>query len=500
LDRAQRTALACLAVVAAAVAVIRIPALWGTIQDDGFIYFRIATNAASALGPVFNPGDRVDAATSPVWTALLAIAARLGAPLTIAAPLVGLLCTIATIVLVARWMMELAPPRTVPAVLLGLVAPLLLVADARFWLYAFSGMETPLAALTWIWATRALVQRWFQGKSTRVAGWALLVACLVRPEFVLFAVGFAVVAIVRRTIAPGALLRTLLPALVGGVAYLVAHTLYFGDPLPNTYYAKRASDWTHVRIGLDYLRQLPATYPALLFAFVALAAPSLRGVASGWTLGIVLFTFHVVSLGGDHFVFHRPYVLVRPMALALAGAAAIQIWTTRSLPIRVATAALAAAALLVTARQRVPAGAFAWVRNSGQLGYALARTYPPDTRVGMFAIGAAGYTSGLPVVDALGLADRTVARHDFSHEHCCALDIGHERGDPAYVLDHADVVVLFGAYSPVPFESLEEVREGFYSHKKFLAAAEVAVAKRRFRLRDLEFAPGAHWAVLEKLR
>lgn len=500
MDRASRTALACLAVVAAAVALVRIPVFWGTIQDDGFIYLRIASNAAHGHGPVFNPGERVDAATSPVWTALLAGAARAGAPLTVAAPLLGLLCAIGTIVLVARWVLELAAPRTLPALLLGLATPLLLVIDARFWLYAFSGMETPLAALAWVWAARALVQRWFQGKKTRLAGWAVLVASLVRPEFVVFAAGFAVVALAKRTISPGALARSLLPAIVGGAAYLMAHTLYFGDPLPNTYYAKRASDWAHVRIGLAWLRALPVTYPALLFALAALAAPSLRGMTFGWALGFVLFTVHVISLGGDHFVFHRPFIPVRAMALALAGAAAVQIWTTRSLPIRVATTALAVAAFLVTTRRQVPAGAFAWVRNSAELGYALARTYPPDTRVGMFAIGAAGYTSGLPVVDALGLADRAVARHDLSHEHVCALDIGHERGDPAYVLEHADVVVFFGAYSPIRFESLEEVREGFYSQKKFLAAAEAAVQKRRFRLRDLEFAPGAHWALLEKVR
>src|SRR5262249_43459802 len=147
---------------------------------------------------------------------------------------------------------------------------------------------------------------------------------------------------------------------------------------------------------------------------------------------------------------------------------------------------------------RVRAGAFAWVRHAAQLGHALARTYSGSTRVGLFAIGATGYTSRLPVVDALGLADRHIARCDLSHEHSCALDIAHERGHAEYVLAHADVIVRWGAYAPVPFEDLDEVREGFYSHKKFLAAARRAVADGRFRLRNIEFEPGAYWVVLER--
>ncbi len=93
-----------------------------------------------------------------------------------------------------------------------------------------------------------------------------------------------------------------------------------------------------------------------------------------------------------------------------------------------------------------------------------------------------------------------MARQDLSHEHVCHLDIGHERGDPAYLLDKTDVVVLFAAYAPVEFETLEEVREGFYSHKKFIQAAKDAIQRGQFVLRNIEFLPGVHWAVLERTR
>jgi hypothetical protein len=89
----------------------------------------------------------------------------------------------------------------------------------------------------------------------------VLLAVLVRPEFVLLVVGLALVAFLRRTVAPPQLWRALAPAAVGGVLYLVAHLLYFGDIFPNTYYAKRASDWAHLTIGLDYFARFPLVYP-----------------------------------------------------------------------------------------------------------------------------------------------------------------------------------------------------------------------------------------------
>jgi hypothetical protein len=500
LDRTQRLALAGLAVLGAAVVLQRIPLLATGLQDDGYIYFRIAENAARGLGPVFTPGERVDAATSPVWMWLLAGAARLGLPLPWSAGALGLICIVGAAVLCGRWAIELGAPRRPPALAVTLAAPALLVADLRFQLYGFSGMETALTALVWLWATRALARTWITHQPERFAAPAALAALLVRPEFAVLLVGLAAVALAGRR-APGRrVARTLLPVGLGLLLYLAAHALYFGTFLPNTYHAKRASDWAHARLGLAYLAELPRTYPWLLAGLLALLLPRLRMVALAVTLGTALLAVHVVRLGGDHFIFHRPFVPVLPLSLALLGAAAGRLWERGGAAVRAATAAVLVLMLGLAGRQRLQPGAFEWVRAAAQLGHVLARTYPPQTRLGLVAIGATGYTSKLPVVDALGIADRHVARRDLSHEHVCALDIGHERGDPPYVLERADVVVPFAAYAPVPFENLDEIREGFYSQRKLLAAARPLLRSGSWRLRNLELGPGAYWAVLEKVR
>ncbi len=504
MPRAATTILACLAVLAATVALIRAPSFANFVQDDGFIYFRIASNVAHGAGPVFNAGERVDAATSPVWLWLLALAATLGLPLPLAAAWLGLAAWGATIVVAARWAFELQDDERVPgrasAAALGatFVGALALLLDDRFILYAFSGLETMLCACTWTWALRCLVRRWLQGRPARAAGIWVLLASLVRPEFVLFVAGVGLVALLRRSVAWREMVRTLMPAAVGGAVYVLAHTLYFGDPLPNTYYAKRAGDWAHARIGLHYVATFPRAYPWLGLVLVAFVLRRMRGVVLGFLAGLCLYALQVASLGGDHFEFYRAFLYVLPAAAAIVGATAACLVAQRRAWRTALVAAGAVAMLAMSARPHVRENAFAWVGLSARLGAALASTYPQDTRVGLFALGAAGYTSRLPVVDALWYADRHVARRDLSHEHVCALDIGHERGDPEYMLQHADVVVFFAAYAPVPYESLDEVREGFYSHKKFLAAAATALQRGTFRLRNIEFMPGAYWAVLER--
>lgn len=530
MNRTGALLIAGLAVVAALVAAARAPGLANSIQDDGFIYFRIAENAAAGNGPVFNPGERVDAATSPAWVWILAAAAALDVPLHVAAAALGLLAAVVSVLACGRWALELttvgAPAgagrdRTAQHGLnghpphigvLAITGALALALDDRVLAYAFSGMETLLCAGVWLWATRALVRRWIQELQARGAGWWALAAALVRPEFVILASGVGLAAVVRarsRRASLWMIARTLTPALVGGVAYLGAHALYFGDPLPNTYYAKRALDWEHARIGFDYVVGFVGAYPWVALVPIALLARSIRPVVASVGLALLLFSAHVVRLGGDHFEFHRMFIHVLPICAALAGAGAACI--VRDNPVGGTKRALRAARtitvtaavvsmLLLSSRTHVSPDGFQWVQVAARLGAALANTYPPETRIGLFALGATGYTSRLPVIDALGIADRHVARQDLSSEHVCHLDIGHERGDPEYVLARADVVVLFAAYSPVEFESLEEVRGGFYSHKKFVAAAKEALRSGRFVLRNIEFMPGAHWAVLERNR
>ena len=40
---------------------------WPCTADDAFITFRYAQNLVEGLGPVYNPGERVEGYSSPIW-------------------------------------------------------------------------------------------------------------------------------------------------------------------------------------------------------------------------------------------------------------------------------------------------------------------------------------------------------------------------------------------------------------------------------------------------
>ncbi|MGB2959960.1 MAG: hypothetical protein WBD30_13815, partial [Bacteroidota bacterium] len=46
---------------------------WNIQQDDSYIFFSYAQNLANGEGYIFNPGERVNATTSPLYTVLLAL-------------------------------------------------------------------------------------------------------------------------------------------------------------------------------------------------------------------------------------------------------------------------------------------------------------------------------------------------------------------------------------------------------------------------------------------
>ena len=67
------------------------------VSDDAFISLRYAANLLAGHGLVFNPGERVEGFTSPLWTLLLAGFGACGFDLLEAARALGLLCSILTL-------------------------------------------------------------------------------------------------------------------------------------------------------------------------------------------------------------------------------------------------------------------------------------------------------------------------------------------------------------------------------------------------------------------
>lgn len=292
------------------------------ISDDAFITMRYCDQLLAGNGPVYNPGERVEGYTHFLWFILLAIGHIAHLDAEFLGRYAALPVFAAGLFLLVRISGRLFPGR-------GGVwgAPVAAVAwalheDARW--FASGGLETAAFTATLLLAFDLLTLS-RRPQRGALAGWALAVAWLLRPDAALyFLLGVAYLATGGRES------RRLLRDFVGvwlllAGAHFVFRLLYYGAPLPNPYYAKSGGRayWPQ---GLVYLQTYFRAYFVLLLALPGLALvafDSLRRRRRPETspllyaaVAAVATAVYVTRVGGD-FMFARLFLPTTPFMLLL---------------------------------------------------------------------------------------------------------------------------------------------------------------------------------------
>jgi arabinofuranosyltransferase len=456
---------------------------WWT-ADDAFISFRYARNLVDGLGLVFNAGERVEGFTNLSWTLWVAVGLKLGFAAEAWANFWGLVCYLATIVLL--WIQHRSDARVwtdgrfvVPVAALGAA----LAVDWATW--SVSGMETALFTLlltaAFVAAGRSLSKEEGGGGWWLLAGLLSGLAALTRPDGMLPAYVIGLASLVwgrpRMRAAIGF-------ALAFAVVWLPAtswRVAYYGDFFPNTYYAKSAwlpwyeQGWHYAALFFERYWPLLAG-PILLIAaaIVGWARRSRRDPAA--TAGVALhgrivvlalaiavtYTGYVVRVGGD-FMFARLLIPTLPFYLLLLGYGLMLAPFTRPRWAQVAAVGLLAGIALTS----TPVGGTDWVH-----GIADERSYYSDKRVADLEHSAEVlgrvfeglpvrvafygdearivYRAGFPVAieGHAGLTDREVARQELPRRG----RVGHEKhASVEYLIERRAVHFTF---SRVPGEIL----------------------------------------------
>jgi hypothetical protein len=390
--------------------------LWGNFLftvDDTFISMRYAENLAGGAGAVFNPGERVEGYSTPLWVALLAILAWLPGDLLLPTKLLSsVACLACGCLLLSRLRRDGVAP---------LPATLLYLGSTPLFVWGVSGMETTLfACLLLLWAFAIAEAEPRPGPLLFLA----VLLLLARPEAPLpIGIGFAALAWRGRLTS-----RLAAAFAVIALALVAARFAYYGDYLPNTYHAKRFQTpgrwtitlWNYVRTYYLAAGLVPAAgVLAYLWKFrrkedLALAALCL------WP---VLFSMLV---GGDWMPQWRFMAAGLPVSIWLA-ARALHAWTA-GMPPRmrhaVAGAALilhlAAGAWLAPGPQPLDFSPPTRDRILGSVGngnphYVEAADWVSalDPAPGSLAAGELGffcYRLRVPCVDLHGLVDPIIAR------------------------------------------------------------------------------------------
>ena len=217
------------------------------MMDDAYIGFTYARNVLEGRGFVFDGRARVEGVTNLGWVAILiAVAPLLGLPL--AAKVLGAVCGVSVLVLTARVTSATSEDEDP-----WWVMPFVLIATATSFELVFftcAGMETGLLAALVLGTVLSFLR-----KRPTLAALGSLAAFLVHPEAVVVFPLMVILSPDRRRALRG------LGLLAGGVSLLtLARVLYFGSPVPNTFFAKPGSVWH----AIDNLTRALAGGPSVL--------------------------------------------------------------------------------------------------------------------------------------------------------------------------------------------------------------------------------------------
>ena len=307
---------AAYAVLAALFTYIFLANAW--LGDDAYITFRVVWNTLHGYGVVFNPGERVQAYTHPLWMLVMTAAHALTREFFFTALAVSYSLSLAAIYVVAT---------STRGVAAGAGAVFWLLSSKAFVDYTSSGLEYPLSylllALFYVPFVRTSDAPLTDRDMRRLGVLAGLAFVNRMDSVLLFAPALSWLALrgFRRRD------ERVLPLLAGfalpAVAWILFATIYYGFPFPNTYYAKVAtgipSDLLY-RQGFAYLLNSLAHDPITLGTIAIALAVALGGSAAirASALGAPLYVAYTISVGGDFMsgrFFAMPFLLAVVTAL-----------------------------------------------------------------------------------------------------------------------------------------------------------------------------------------
>lgn len=312
--------------------------------DDAAITMNFAQNIAEGHGYVyFIGGERVEGSTSAIWTAINVLVYKLFG--TIEKPLFGIgFCIAVGIVFVAmlitQLLIEMAELETRYSWITGTA---FLLFPPFFGYVIWSAMDIGLFIL-FVCLTLLTTMRMLNGRATGYdRGLFIFAAGLlgaVRPEGIAVALGFITLLAGFSYMEGRRLGRVVASALGLAISVLVVLTLmrewYFGQPLPNTFYAKVSTSYVSQFIdGIKYVFRYLFEISNFALVLFFLIAPLIveRGILRFWliTLAVLASVFLLyAALGGDHFGSFRFFQVLTPILLPWG--ALIVVATTAAAP------------------------------------------------------------------------------------------------------------------------------------------------------------------------
>lgn len=430
--------------------------------DDAYISYRYAENFANGLGLVYNPGERVEGYTNLLWVLLVSLGVKVGFLADRFGFGLSMASSIALLIATHSYARTILPP---DKRWLAPLAPAVLFASQSFTLWSAAGMETPLFALIAVCGFIAAHQ-----SRRRLVVLCCILSVLTRPDGVLLAAVLLGVPLLRAIAQHHG--RVLQWRYWSEVSIFAAACLgltlwrlyYYGEVVPNTYYAKVGG--LPQGLGISYILLFLLDGALFLIPPFIVAARLAGGLWLESTF-LAIISCYCYVVAGDVFPFSRFFLPVLPL---LIGGALLGIAVSMSRPkwlpaICIAFVASSLVCYIYGPRVKYfdntmdfeystslsPAKrAFAkgqarnFVSNHAAAQRRVARiqkVVSSDALIAAVAIGRLGYLMPNPVLDLVGLTNKAIS-HSGTEIQSAVLIPGHQRTNADYVFSRSPEVIL----------------------------------------------------------
>ena len=267
------------------------------ISDDAQITFRQILNFISGLGITFQFGERVQAFTHPLWFLLSSAVIAITRELFVTTSILNIVLSMSSIILLTKLDLDLNKKKVT------LISPIYyLIFSCAFCDYMTSGLEN---SLTYFLVVLLFYHLFHEKFYVHLRSIFIILALIVlnRFDYVILFFPLSLI-LIFSYVKKHELIRVLLPGLLLLLIWFIFATIYFGSPLPNTFYAKLNADYARSEIffrGWQYFLSLKFDLISLLiliFGFLSIFLFKNK-ILIGLFLGKILYLIYIFNIGGD---------------------------------------------------------------------------------------------------------------------------------------------------------------------------------------------------------
>lgn len=294
-------------------------------MDDAYISYRYGKNLMEGKGLVYNHGEYVEGYTNFLWTIITAPFTQIKTvDVSIFSSSLGLLLSMVNILLVALISRQFSDKLTGYLKYLILLPALFLALDDSIAFWAIGGMEFPMYTLFIL----GIIYNYFKINEHKkhlfyLAGFIML-CTLSRPEGnMIILITLAHMFLFRKHIDN---FRKVFFFIIGTyavfcLAYYGFKYLFYGQLIPNTFYAKGVTDISmNLVLGTKYLALCIGTriYIFIFILFIPFKRAFLDLKLSYLLSFVLIYIIYLVVVGGDWMIANRFFVPIVPMLYILS--------------------------------------------------------------------------------------------------------------------------------------------------------------------------------------